>query len=76
MHILHALIAMTLALLPGAGEDPDGNPLIEDPSWFVCEQPDEPNCGAPNGAGDWMPEPDPEQAPPATPAPTTPTFTG
>lgn len=60
---LALLLAIATAL--GAGDWWDDDP-------FACPEPDQPNCGAPNGAGGWTPEP----AEPATPAPASPAFTG
>lgn len=67
--LAHAILALLLGLGLPAGDWWDDDPLS-------CPQPDEPNCGAPNGAGGWLPEDPPEPAQPAAPASADPSFTG
>lgn len=65
--MMRVLLVLVLALGLPAGDWWDDDP-------FACPEPDEPNCGAPNGAGGW-PE-DPAPAVPAASVAGVPVYTG
>jgi hypothetical protein len=72
--VIRATLALLLALLGGL---PAGDWWEDDP--HACPEPEQPNCGAPNGAGGWEPDPEPVELTPAgaaEPAPAPPAYTG
>ena len=58
--ILMSTLSITFAAPAITNEyfvDDEGNLIAVDYFDFDCPEPNEPNCGAPNGAGGWEPDP-------------------